>query len=378
MVCVLLFLEPRQCCAREDIVRWENFPAWGAPAGIPDAQSAIFTRTFQDAILLARHTALYWPCNTENDEVNIPWMILVDVPLCLLMEIQRFLRYFKRDRADLVKNMFRAIANIPFDLDLTNEETVKRLITDPLTYSPKFNRLSIRFLENHPGLNLPYGPGMPYYNCDNSPLSGPVQAFLIPIFHGSSALMSICKYTYEGSPMLTDVINPPNWARDMSKDQSGGPQYLAGYGCKNLGNIDNDWMDSTTAVMLHELFHFPGLFEDVPNYAASILTERNVEGTDPGSGRVEHLVSDWVGGPGQIPSDGYGAYNARLLNQLQPTDKNSGLQWDAIYNADNYAWYALSSCYSKQCGRDFKEAPDHDAAYPDRRLPPWPFDISPN
>ena len=62
--------------------------------------------------------------------------------------------------AELVKNMFRQIAGIDFDADLTDEATVKKLVEEPFAYSKKFNRLSIAFLQDHKGLEPPNGPGI--------------------------------------------------------------------------------------------------------------------------------------------------------------------------------------------------------------------------
>ena len=150
---------------------------------------------------------------------------------------------------------------------------------------------------------------------------------------------------------------------------------MGGFGCKNLGDIDTYWMWSTEAVTLHEIFHFPGLFEDVPDYAARMPIAVELEGTIPAAGPIDHSVSDWFG---KDPPGGYGAYNAKRLNEVQPIDKDQDmLQWEAIYNADNDVWYAVSSFYSKECGRDFKKCLDKDNTWPKRKFPPWPFNIDP-
>ncbi|KIW27740.1 uncharacterized protein PV07_07450 [Cladophialophora immunda] len=302
-----------------------------------DSQVAIFYRTFQDAIYLARHTALYWPCDAANDEV--------------------FNRYFEPGDAEFVKNIFRAIANIDFNLDLSDPEIVKQLADEPLTYNEKFTRLSIYFLGDHPGLTQ---PGIPESDLDCKG-SYPWLAYVVPTFGGASALMSVCKLLYQQEPMLQDVEKAPNWAIDPKKDQSKGPQYYDGYGCQNLGNIDTRWMYSTGSVLMHELLHFPGLFADVPDYDANIATQFDAN--------TPHFISDFYG---DWPENGYGPYNAAEIKRYLPRD-HQYLQWKPTYNADNYVCYALSKYYSRVCGRPFAEAPSADAAWPSREPPSNPF-----
>ncbi|KAJ9603927.1 hypothetical protein H2200_011449 [Cladophialophora chaetospira] len=310
----------------------QNFPAIGGP-NLPPDQIALFYRSFEDAILLAKHTAMFWPCDAATDE--------------------RFLRYFRADQADLVKCMFRTIANIPLDLDFNDFEAVLRFIGQGSVYSPKFNKLSIYFLGNHPGLSLPQGPGVSEPNCyvDDTG-AGKAQGHAVPLYGGKSCLVSICRHTYQYSPMLADIIKPPAWAKDPNKDQSQGPKFYDGFGCENLGSTDSYWFDSPAAVILHELFHFPGLFEDIPEYNTLILSTRDVDGTGPGSGLVPHFVDDFGGTDGEEPKNGYGPYNARQLNLLLPAD-DDGVRWQPIDNADNYAFYALSSYFSEDLRNKF-------------------------
>jgi len=256
-----------------------------------------------------------------------------------------------------VKNIFRAIANIDFNLDLSNLETVQQLADEPLTYSEKFTRLSIYFLGNHPGLTQ---PGVPSTDADCEG-SYPWMGYVVPTFGGASALMSICMQLYRELPMLQDVEKPPNWAIDPSKDQSNGPQYYDGYGCQNLGDIDSDWMRSTGAVMLHELMHFPGLFSDVPDYDATIVTTFDAN--------TPHFIGDFWG---DWPKNGYGPYNSAEIKNFLPRD-HGDLVWKPVYNADNYISYALNKYYSSVCGRTFGETPSEDASWPARQPPPNPF-----
>jgi hypothetical protein len=272
--------------------------------------------------------------------------------------------------------MFRTIANIPLDLDLSDKDAVAQLAAEPLSYHPKFNQLSIYFLGDHPGLDIKNGgPGIAInLNCGNKKIK--LQAYALSLYNGATALLSVCKFAFMSAPMLQDVINPPAWAVDPNKDQSHKTQFYDGYGCENLGDTDSNWMDSIAAIILHELFHFPGLFADVPDYGATIQLKGVVPGSGPGSGPIEHQIDDWYG-KGKTPPNGYGAYNAKLVNDLHPLDKN-GRPFLAIYNADNYAWYALNSYFSKTCGREFQECPSNaDAMSKPRYGAPWPFDVSP-
>ncbi|ETI24798.1 hypothetical protein G647_04168 [Cladophialophora carrionii CBS 160.54] len=337
VIFVSLLLGLTAVSARESLVRPPNFPVIGGPQ-LPDAQIGLFYQSFQDAIFLAKHAAMYWPCDPTVDKT--------------------FLRYFRPENARFVKDIFRTIANIPLDLDLTDKDAVAQLAGQPLSYHPKYNRLSIYFLGDHPG--LPTDPSARLF-CGNS---GKKQAHTRSEPDGSSALMSVCKVTFRSSPMLKDVTNPPAWAIDPNKDQTHKTQFYDGFGCENLGDTDSDYMDSPAAVVLHELLHFPGLFADVPSYAAMIPTR---------SGQPEHLIEDWWG---PSPIDGYGAYNAMLISKTPPKDRN-GRRFLPIYNADNYAWYAISSYFSRKCTKEFQDAPNDKAVWKNRHPPPWPFDVSP-
>ena len=252
-----------------------------------------------------------------------------------------------------MKNIFRAIANIDFSLDLTKKETVDQLAGQTLAYSDKFSKLSISFLHEHPRLK---DPGVPpqQQTCENPR----TLAFTVPTEGGASALMSVCPQLYQQLPMLADVEKPPDWAVDSSKE---GRQFHDGYGCDNLGTTDSTWMSSTGSIILHELMHFPGLFFDVPDYFTKIATWYDEN--------TPHFISDYFG---MWPQDGSGPYNAAEVRRYLPTDYDD-FSWKPIYNADNYVMYALSKYYSQKCGRVFKEAPSEQDAAKARILPPDPF-----
>ncbi|KAK5434018.1 hypothetical protein LTR34_003530 [Exophiala xenobiotica] len=312
-----------------------GYPNIGGPPGYTAAQRAVFLKTFQDGIDLAKHTVLFWPCDPSNDEI--------------------YTRYFDPADAIFVNQMYRAIANIDFNLDLTDPKNVAELVSQPATWNEKFSRLSIHFMEDHPGLaNLQFS----HPSC-NIPQT---TAFVVPTEGGRSALMSVCPWSYLVYPFSQDIQNPPAWAVDPSKDQSKGPQYYDGYGCASLGISDSWLLYSLSAMMLHELMHFPGLFADVPGYDDYITIQYSKD--------VPHFIADF---PGPAPPDGYGPYYASLINRLQPKDPD-GVAWKGIWNADNFASYAASRYWSEVCGRTFKACPNQAAVDPfERHQPQWPF-----
>ncbi|EXJ60369.1 hypothetical protein A1O7_04521 [Cladophialophora yegresii CBS 114405] len=277
---------------------------------------------------------------------------------------QTFLRYFRPENARFVKDIFRTIANIPLDLDLTDKNALAQLAAEPLSYHPKYNKLSIFFLGDHPGLPALYGGNLP---PGSLLCADPVgwQAHSNPVLGGAEALISVCKKTFSTIPMLQDVTKPPAWAIDPSKDQSRRAQFYDGYGCENLGDTDSDYLDSAGAVLLHELLHFPGLFADVPNYDAMIPFS---------SVASAHWISDWMG---PYPRNGYGAYNTMSISKRPPRDQDGRL-FLPIYNADNYAWYAISSYFSRVCKKDLQDAPSEQAVWKHRRQPLWPFNVPPS
>ena len=251
-------------------------------------------------------------------------------------------------------------------MDLSDPAQLQTLTQTQLAYSPKFSDLPIYFLGDNPGLALPDGPGFsPDGKCSDNVGT---QAYITPTYGGRHGLVSVCKDTYKLQPMLADILAPPAWAIDWSKGLSNGPQYFPGFGCKNLGSFDSLYLQSTGAILLHEMFHYKCLFSNVPNYENSILTKLIIVLPGPGGRVTEHIITDFKG---PILKNGYGPYNAEQINQLQPVDKDK-LHWKGIYNADNDVWYALSSYYSRDCNIDFQRAPDEDSANtePSRDLNP--------
>jgi hypothetical protein len=238
---------------------------------------------------------------------------------------------------------------------LTNQDNIDQLVNKPATWNEKFSILSIHFLEDHPGLAANPSLNVWGWSCKDQ------NAYVVPTEGGQSALMAFCRSAYERWPFLHDIEYPPAWAVDPGKDQTKGPQYYDGYGCANLGISDSTYQYSISALMLHELMHFPGLFADVPGYADHITTEFSKD--------IPHFISDF---DGPYPPHGYGPWGSKIINSNHPKDKR-GLAWKGIWNADNFACYAASKYWEKTCGMTFQVCPNRSAAWKNRREPPWPF-----
>ena len=233
--------------------------------------------------------------------------------------------------------MFRAIANVDMNLDLADPVALANLASDPFSYNPKFKNLNIRFLGDNPGLKPENdGPGiLPGDNCETLAANGTglLDAYSQQTDGGNGALMSYCWTSFQQYPMIDDVVHPQGWALDPKKkdlpdaegDNPRALRYYDGYGCKNLGDTDSKWMDNTAAVMLHELFHWPGLFSDVPNYATTIWYSSPIHGSNT---PIPHMINDFdplrLGTTQPNPPSGYGAYYASLINKLMPVDQVQG------------------------------------------------------
>ncbi|ETI24795.1 hypothetical protein G647_04165 [Cladophialophora carrionii CBS 160.54] len=326
--------------------------SWTSAQPLNDDQISYFAYTIQHAVFLAKQAVMYWPCDPYQDET--------------------FLRYFDPTEAEFAKNMFQAVANVPFDLDLTDRAALERLASDPVSFNPRFAGLSIHFLGSHPDL-LPEngGPGAPDGGCEDDFDDEVRSAFMELKSGGSVGLLSFCRKVYQYYPMLNDLLYQPDWAIDWQKDQKNGKQYKTGYGgCSDFDYRDNFWMDTTGLDMLHEFFHYPGLFADVPNYAATIPFEwKNAWGET-----IPHMMLDFIPDldrdeSGGYPSDAYGAWSAMRINQLEPFDVE-GVRYRGIYNPDNYAWYATSVFWSRHCGQRFK-APESEEDF--QRYRPRPY-----
>ncbi len=275
--------------------------------------------------------------------------------------------------------MFRAIANVDMALDLNDDNNLITFGTDPFSYNPRFPNLDIQFLEDNPRLKPENGgPGIPSSNCANQANNkGNLNAYLQNINGGNNALMSVCREMFQ-LPMIDEIIKPPTWARDPQK--AGNPphpddedpyalRYYDGYGCRNIGDADSQWMETTALTVLHEILHWPGLFGDVPNYAATIPP---LEGSSPTNPILIDFHPLIRGSSQPDPADGYGAWNCMQINRLTPLNKDK-VKYKSIYNPENYAWYASSRYFSDTCEIEFKAAESQDAFFKDRFPPKHPF-----
>ena len=217
---------------------------------------------------------------------------------------QLFLRYFRPDDARFVGNMYRAIADIPYDQPIT-PDTITSLLAQFPQLSNKYGKLSIYCPGDHPYLVQKYNAAEQGCNSAQRP-----DAYTVAEgSHGEDGYMSLCPKLFL-DPVLQDIELPPDWARDPSQPSA----FKPGYGCANLGNTDSSWMISTGATVLHELFHWQGLFSDVPDYY-------NVIPYSDGDAGIE----DFAEGP----------FSSNQVNLRATTPENSPTN-----NADNYVFYA--------------------------------------
>ncbi|OAL37540.1 hypothetical protein AYO20_03047 [Fonsecaea nubica] len=245
-----------------------------------------------------------------------------------------YLRYFKPEEAVFVRNAFYTIANIPLDGPPPDPTDINQFISGfgQNQVNPKFDLLTISINDNSAiGRYEPMCSVMPGF-----------QAYFEQRVDelGPPGFMSVCDYAFS-HPSLADIENPPAWARDPT----GAPE--PGYGCDNLLDHDNDYMISLSGIMLHELFHWTYLFEDIPQFDHFIALDEE----------LIRVIDDWKG---PFPPDGYGPFHAMLVNTLpmQPL-----VAFPSTNNADNYVYYALSKWWSFKCQRAFGPAVDEDDGY---------------
>lgn len=218
---------------------------------------------------------------------------------------QLFLRYFNTEHAQLVGDMFRAIADIPYDEELTPAQIDLLLLQSPPQLSEKYLQLSIFCPGDHPYLVKNYNADQDGCNSERKPAAYTVAEGS----HGADGYISICPKAFL-DPSLQDIESPPDWARDSNMPST----FKAGYGCANLGVTDSSYMISTGATVLHELFHWEGLFADVPNY---------------------YDIIPYTDGDNGIEDLGEGAYFSNQVNVHATTSENSPTN-----NADSYVFYA--------------------------------------
>ncbi|KAJ9610530.1 hypothetical protein H2200_005307 [Cladophialophora chaetospira] len=211
-------------------------------------------------------------------------------------------RYFPRGDADFVQQVFRRIANIAPNAQLNVDEYTTVLDERARTgLDPRFDYLIINY-GNHPqGLEQ---------DCD-----GPddPDGFFTRLFSGRPCIC-ICPKAFRQYPDLSEILNPPAWARDAR----GHP--LEGYGCDGLGD--------------HEFLN------DIPRYDDLI----NMHGT-------MRAITDYTGP--EAPPEGYGPFYARVLQELSTLYPEKYAPHEAVNNADSFVVYAMSKFFSWRCGRVF-------------------------
>ncbi len=246
----------------------------------------------------------------------------------------------------LVSDVFRTIANIPIDMSVADVRghlsggLLTIISTD--TLNPMFTDLIISF-GDHPG-------GMDNSGCSQDVTLEGYQTILRSDVSKFIITLCIPAWSY---PPIGAIVNPP-------ADRVG----QNGFGCDGLGNRDSDLMMVPGSVLLHEMMHMGELFSGtVRNRDAKINTisaETHVHFIADYAG---DLVHNW---------EGYGPYYAHQL-----VDIPDGAYSNALNNADNYVWYALSKFWSVQCQRQFGESIDAKKAVRLRGTSWNPFIVQP-
>jgi hypothetical protein len=278
-------------------------------------QKQLIKTAFEDAITLARTVALRWnpKCDAYLD------------------------RYFAPEDTTLVEHLFRAIADIPLDLDLEDldEDDVKEFVDSlkPDRLNVKFKGLSISY-GNHPAIPPDYLASLPQ-KCGVTGIMAFLTINRIDLTH---VWMSLCPALFDKYYSLKDTESP---SEALVK------KGIPGLGCERLGNIETDYMHTTGATALHELFHWPYLFTDLPSYGEDIRR-------DPIHDYVQINDYNWEQRPDVTvnnPISGVGAFFAHQVRTL-PDEEATGFV-EAVNNADNYSCYATSRIWGLICNKEF-------------------------
>ncbi len=137
----------------------------------------------------------------------------------------------------------------------------------------------------------------------------------------------VWKYDDQGKPK-------PGWSCDGLLDRDTEfmltRKYLPGARSSHP-NIPSTNGQTAGAWLLHELIHWRGLLEDIPDFFSFIFLSQT----------AEYLVSDFTG---PQPPNGYGTWNSQLLKKraVSNPDDFKSRPWPTLNNADNYVWYAVS------------------------------------
>ncbi|KIW76727.1 hypothetical protein Z517_09171 [Fonsecaea pedrosoi CBS 271.37] len=251
-----------------------------------------------------------------------------------------YLRFFPHDDAAFVQQVFRRIANIPPNVVLGPSDFATIMQhRAAIGLDPRLVDLVITY-GNHPQGQI--------QDCgtDEDP-----EAFFALLNSGQPSV-SICPQAFERYPDLMEILDPPAWARDAQ----GHPD--PGFGCDGLGDQDSELMWCVGAILLHEILHYPDLFNDIPQFDKLI----NFRGP-------RRSIGDFSG---PSPPNGYGPYYSRVLQFLSAVRPGDYGPHEAINNADSYATYALSVWWRWRCQRPFRESVTSMDAWL-RDPPPRPF-----
>lgn len=226
--------------------------------------------------------------------------------------------------------MFKTIANIPLTTKLDDTTVLEILSSVPVNdMATLFDHLEIS-VGNHPDL-----PETKQHCGKSENGMTPVAFIFLSQALGDWAWVSLCEDAWQ-YPSLDEIYDP----HDARK---GSP----GWGCDGLGDHDSELMTTIGGLLLHEIMHWSGLLENVPNFD-DLIQEGEIGFPQ---------IGDF---PGPNPPDGYGSFNAKQLKSVE--------------NADNYRCYAESKFWQWKCGRAFKESMDSadDQARTGARYEPAP------
>ena len=221
-------------------------------------------------------------------------------------------RYFTALDAVFVHNIFKTLANMPLEIELDENTSLELLSSEAVTsLNPMFSKLEIS-LGDHP--DIPESAK----HCSTSSTTA---AFCYTSRAlGDWAYISLCDTIWQ-YPSLSEIEH----SSDPSK--RGEP----GWGCDGIGDHDSEYMTSPGGILLHEMLHWYGLFQDVP-YFDQVIEENSV-------GIPQ--IGDFQG---PKPPDGYGSFHAQQLRSVD--------------NADNFRVYAESKYWGFTCRRSFKGSTD--------------------
>ncbi len=231
-------------------------------------------------------------------------------------------RYFEDDPrgADLVIRMFKSIAGLDIDQELTPANFQQILTGDAFFNSaPKFSSLYVAF--NEPT----WTPQRYQGTCAEDQYFG---SFILRPDR-EDATVVLCPNTVE-YPLISEILAPPASANDEQG------HLLPGYGCANLLDRDTEFLQTIGGYFLHELIHWSYLFDDIrPEWELLIVPV-------PGHEEDVYLISDYepptVNPPVDSPPDGYGPYRTALIKQNGVTHPDERNSFPGLNNADNYMW----------------------------------------